>query len=523
VNLRTSLQAFACATALAAAPSRGMAQFPDDPAIDRRRVAELLGREAPAPDSAKQPRPFALAPFRALLAWNSKLPYTLNDGSLWAGRGFNASVTGGVTWRTRAGALALEAVIAPTITWSENRPFFVFPYPAGDRSSFASPWHLGRESADLPLRFGESAFTTIDAGSSSLTVSAGPVAIGATTAPAWWGPALRNTLVLSSNAPGIPRAFVRTSRPLRTAIGGLEAELIAGTLTESRFFDRDAANDYRGVSGVRVALRPAFDSGLTLGVSRVVYGPVASAGGFAGHALDALTWWKPLALLSDSVPGGGSPQERDQVTSLFGRWVFPQAGSEVYAEWARQELPRSIREFLESPQHTQGYTIGLQSARKLTSRNSVVRVQAEVTDLRQNQVYLRRPPPDFYSGRATLQGWTQRGQLIGAGIGPGANSQWFATDWLAEDWQAGAFIGRIRWEDDALYRQPNVRFTRHDVSLLYGARGAWRGPGIDYGGSLTVQRRLNYLFQNETFNAGEKGGNPVDVSNVSLTFTLTPR
>lgn len=526
MNTRTSLAGVTFIMA-AVLPATAMAQFPDDAASDRARLGQLIGpaglsaSATASHDSATTG--FSVARVRALIAWNSRLPYGFNDGPLWAGRGLNASLTGGLGWRARTGAARIEAVVAPTITHSENRPFFIVPYPGSDRSSFASPWHLDRQSADLPLRFGEAAFTTIGPGESALTVTVRGVAFGASTAAAWWGPAIRNTLILSSNAPGVPRAFLRTASPVRIPGGHLDAELIAGTLTESRFFDPDPATDYRSVSGLRLAFTPALDTGLTIGLSRVVYGPARGAGSFAPRALEALTWWRPLASLGDSLPDGASVQERDQLTSIFARWVFPEAGAELYAEWARQELPRSFHELLESPQHTQGFTIGTQWARRIQAPQGIVRVQTELSELRQNQVYPGRYPPDFYTGRATLHGWTQRGQLLGAGIGPGANSQWIATDWLATEWQGGMFLGRIRWEDDALYRQPHVRFTRHDVTLLYGGRGAWRGPRFDYGGSLTIQRRLNYLFQNEALNAGETNGNPVDITNVSLVLSMTPR
>ncbi|MHB1265135.1 MAG: capsule assembly Wzi family protein [Gemmatimonadaceae bacterium] len=170
---------------------------------------------------------------------------------------------------------------------SQNAPFFIFPYSGSDRSSFASPWHLGRSSADLPLRPGTGAITRIDPGMFAITLATRSVEIGATTANSWWGPAIRSSLVLSNNAPGIPRVFVRTARPAPNRLGPVHAELIAGTLTESRFFDRSASNDYRSVSGVRVALRAAFDTGLTLGASR---------------------------------------QTRDQLTSLFGRWAIRRRG-----------------------------------------------------------------------------------------------------------------------------------------------------------------------------------------------------
>ena len=46
--------------------------------------------------------------------------------------------------------------------------------------------------------------------------------------------------------------------------------MILGGLTESPFFDYDRGNDTRSLSGVLVTFRPAIDTGLTLGLSRLV-------------------------------------------------------------------------------------------------------------------------------------------------------------------------------------------------------------------------------------------------------------
>ncbi len=60
--------------------------------------------------------------------------------------------------------------------------------------------------------------------------------------------------------------------------------------------------------------------------------------------------------------------------SLFGRWLFPKDHFELYFEWAKSELPRSLRDFVIAPQDAQGYTMGLQWA--LPARNnSTVRFQ----------------------------------------------------------------------------------------------------------------------------------------------------
>lgn len=87
---------------------------------------------------------------------NSGLPFSLNDGPLWAGAGSSALLTGG--FRATWGPLAL--VLAPQFAYSGNRTFsmpdprlFPLPLPVG-RDSLSSPWHVRPQSIDLPVRFG---------------------------------------------------------------------------------------------------------------------------------------------------------------------------------------------------------------------------------------------------------------------------------------------------------------------------------------------------------------------------------
>src|SRR5688572_32980018 len=106
------------------------------------------------------------------------------------------------------------------------------------------------------------------------------------------------------------------------------------------------------------------------------------------------------------------------------------------------DLPRNITELLTAAHHTGGWTFGFQWVQRKASE-SWLRLQSELTYLEQSRVFDDRPTPDFYSGQGSQQGYTQRGQVIGAAIGPGASSQWIAVDWLAPRWQLGGFGGRI--------------------------------------------------------------------------------
>jgi hypothetical protein len=483
---------------------------------DRDRLAELVPSVgvAPPPTSARLlGGSYRLIGPDVRLIWNSDIPYSLNDGALWAGRGLNSSVTFGAGAYYQRSNVGVDVVLAPSFVYSQNRPFDIFPGRDPGRSQYSSPWHLGGASADLPLRFGDRPVRRIDGGESRIEVRYRAAALGATTANEWWGPGIRNALVLSNNAPGIPRVYLRTARPVQTRIGDFNAELLAGTLTKSPFFDTLAASNYRSLSGLLLSFRPRADSGLTFGLARTVYVPASRAVPSVGASMKAFSW-RPDAFSGDTVGA-------DQITSLFARWLFPVAGFEVYGEWARMELPRSFAELAETPYDTQGYTLGFQWALPQARPGHVFRLQSELSYLEQSIVNPARPPVDFYAGRVASQGYTQRGQIIGAAIGPGGSSQWIAGDYFVPRWQLGLFVGRIRWEDNALYRQPFATFFSHDVTILSGVRGGVRLPNVDMSSELTVARRLNYLFQNGMSNP--LGVGTVRIQNVTLALRFIPR
>ena len=440
--------------------------------------------------AAECPRLGAISRPRVSLetSYNGGLPFSMNDGALWAGRGNNG--------RVRLGTSACQGRVtfhlAPEIVYSENREFDFIPSPRVDRSRYASPWHTAPESMDLPLRFGRRAFGGLAVGESSIRVDAGAVEGGLSTESEWWGPGIRNAITLSSNAPGIPRTFLRTKRPLPVPGGRLEAVWNLGVLVESRYFDFDRSNNLRSWNAAALAYTPSFEPGLTVGLARAVYAPLRSFTSLPAAGLDVLRdVGRPNARPADDsvrVPG------RDGFFSVFGRWVMPEDGLEVYGEWSRSQRPGSLRELLVAPQHTQGYTAGLQWARPLGG--GALRVQGEATNLEQSSTYRQERVVSFYKSRPVLQGYTHHGKVIGAAIGPGASSQWMAVDFFAPRWRAGLYGGRIRWENDTHYA---VRIVPtqwgHDVSLFGGVRLSAEVAGFSAAADLGSQMRYNYLFQ----------------------------
>jgi hypothetical protein len=444
--------------------------------------------------------------------YNSRLPFSLNDGAQWAGKGLTSTIRTGLRLESNSFSFSL----APQFIYEQNDVFTILPGTTPGRSTFSSPWHGETESADLPLRFGNQSNRILDLGDSWLEYHRGALAVGAATDEQWWGPGIRNALVMSNNAAGIPRLYLGTHHPIATRLGDVEFKWMVGGLTESLYFDTVSTNNIRSLSAAVVTLRTAFDTGLTVGLARSVYAPATSASNVLAHAFDVLALWNQTPDTIGRVPAHPS----DQILSLFGRWVFPESGVEVYTEWAKLFAP-DLREMLVAPQLHQGFTLGLQWVNPLAN-NRAFRLQGEATMLEQTPAAIRATTPLFYTSRFVPQGYTQRGQVIGAAIGPGGSSQFLAGDYLARGWRLGLELGRIRWEDESYYRSPNgVGFSAHDVSIFAGLRGGTTMYGTDIDVEAITQKRLNYLFQSAV--GGYLEDRAFDVNNLTLKVAIAPR
>ena len=548
----------------------------NDATVDRDRLEELIGKVEPnrnilrsasqlTPRIDSEERP-ALRPLAPEVDWvrNSDLAFSLNQGSLWAGRGNSV--------RLRAGFQAdwgpVSLIVAPEWTHSQNRDFdlpdprftlaiaahlhgkYGFTHPAwwaqhtgplvDQRGNpFADPFYVRPNSIGRPIRFGDASFSAIHPGQSTLAVHTGAATFGISTENEWWGPGLRNAIALSDNAPGFAHFFARTGRPVSTAIGTFEGRLLLGTLQESSYFDDLSANDSRSFSGFAMTWQPPGLDELVLGVTRAVYRPVNGTSDVLPHLFDAFLTFpgrpddRPLTLRKANgdvtiLPDSTQTPGPDQIYSLFGRWVFPESGFEVYGEYSRTEFPASFRDFLEAPGHTQGYTLGLQWARALRGGQDAFRLQTEHTYLERSTTFRDRPVGTYYTSRAVPQGYTHQGRVLGAAIGPGASSHWLALDYFGPTWEVGLFGERIRWNNDALWDNPLVtrsaRWCKHDVTVRAGIRGGLSTAIGRFSASLAAGKRMNVFFQHFTIcGRDEDPAALIDINNKTLELKYSLR
>jgi hypothetical protein len=495
----------------------------------------LLLRSLSTQSSAPRADSAALRPTWGVVApdirytYNSDLAYSLNDGPVWAGRGSSYSIAGGL--RAEWGPVRLM-LVPEFVSW-ENQHYrgpddLLYPPIGGVRNPYSAPWYYNPQSIDLPWRHGDRAHDEISWGQSSIAADLGPVAVGASTENEWWGPGIRNALILSNNAPGFPKLFLRTARPIRTRVGDFEGRWLSGWLSQSDWFTTFANRDVNSISMLALTWRPP-SSNLFLGAARAVWTPEPSrkAHPFGRAFMVFNDVGQPNAWPFTNPTVAPGP---DQLFSLFWRWVLPNDGFEFWGEWGRAEFPVSLRDFLVQPNHTQGYTLGLQWLGEPQWRDVRLRTQAEATFLEQSTTFRQRLIGSWYTSRAVDEGYTHRGQVLGAAIGPGSSSQFIALGAYADRWNADLYVSRIRWQEDARSQiDPYPGYIgdgergacEHDVSFLPGIRGAASTPYGSLQLDYSFGWRLNTFFTHPSPCWQPLVGNR-DVHNKSLTMTFTP-
>jgi hypothetical protein len=422
--------------------------------------------------------------------YDSRYPRSLTDGVLWAGRGVSFALSAGA--RVRWGPLS--AVLDPTFAYAQNRSFDLAPETGrginrGGLSPFAYAYQQGH--IDWPERFGDQAFGVLDWGQSGIRVTLHPITVGLSSENMWWGPAMQNPNIMSNAGPGFPHLDLGTATPVSVGIGRLEARFLWGRLTESAYFDTVASNDHRLFAGFLVGFRPRGISGLTLGAGRVFYQTWDSLG--VSDFLDVFQTVLKVSLADSANPLGND--RRDQMLSLIARWTFPEVGFDAYVEWARNDHNWDFRDFVIQPDHSRAFTLGFQHL--LPGRGARVRLRGEVTTLGRPSTILVRGTPTYYVHHIVRQGYTHRGQLIGAPIGPGSQSQWLALDRYSPRGRLGLAFQRVRFDDDAYYRSfagPNL--FRGQQTELTGTLSGSRSLGpLGLSAALALSRELNRHYE----------------------------
>lgn len=368
------------------------------------------------------------------VTYNNNFPVGQNDGALWQGRGLNTVLSAGAYISYGP----FRASIRPNFIYSANEDFTLsrWPAPVG-----ISEYGYEFSVIDYPQRFGNASISNIDPGQSWIRADYRKFSVGISTSTMSLGPAVYNPIILSNNAPGFFRFFIETNQPVQTRIGNFEGNVFWGRLNESNYFDDDMSNDRQLINGLTLSFSPKYVEGLHFGLSRIFVDPILN---------DGVSFGDLFLALSPMQSGTHDDIDRLQMTSLFGRWKVPDYGFEFYAEWARNTAANNFRDLLLQPEYSRAYTLGFLK-RFVLSAEHWLSLNFEMTQIERTRSIEYRYSEPFYRSNAVIQGYTHQGQILGAGIGPGSNSQKVHLKYYWKRGLFGASFNRIVHDNTRLY------------------------------------------------------------------------
>ena len=436
-----------------------------------------------------------LLPITWLQQYNSHHPEGINDGAMVPARGYQTLFSGGLF--AKFGPLSIQ--LRPEIIYAENKEYQGFPKENSDEIWARYYWVLN--SIDLPERFGEKPYNKISWGQSSIRLTFWPVSIGFSNENLWWGPGMRNALLMTNSASGFKHLTLNTVKPIRTILGSFEGQIISGRLEPSGYLPPESdrfywgirrydpkPDDWRYFNGMILSYQPRWVPGLFLGVTRSFQVYSKDMGNSFG---DYFPIFIPLGLEADGADKEIA-KKRDQHASVFMRWLWPKTHGEIYFEYGREDYFWDKRDFKLEAAYSGAYILGLRKLIPLkTRKDEYIQVNMELTQLEMNQITVNRGGKSWYLHDMVRAGYTNEGQLLGAGIGPGSNLQTIHISWVKGLKMFGIQFERYVHNNDFHYTYLNdVR--SHWVDLSAALLGEWNYKNLLFNVTLETVKAINY-------------------------------
>ena len=474
------------------------------------------------------------------IEFNSHHPYNRNNGSMVPNRGHQHILSAGIY--TEIGPLSIQ--LKPEYLFSENKDFEGFGEgPNGhDPSIWAKRYELWNH-IDMPERFGEKSISKTLIGQSSIRLNYKGLSLGVSNENIWWGPSIRNSIMMSNHARGFKHVTFNTTKPLKTKIGNFEWQIISGRLESSGFTppntemeyagtklyvpkinQRKRTDDWRYLQGYSVSYSPKWISGLSLGFIRWVSAYSALYKGEYVWMEGSPTWFPAFQnLFRKNDRYQNYEQQSNQAAGVFLRWLWKDAKSEIYVDYNHNDSKQNIRDLLLDSDHSRAVTVGLQKIFKINNNDFLF--SWEWTQMEQTASRLLRNAGSWYEHGWTFDGYTNKGEVLGASIGPGSNSQYFALNRIRDKEKIGIALEIIDQDNDFYYEA----FARDRKSKSYYRR-YWKDFNLHLNFSkkykqfwlssnLMYSRSLNYQWDlDDTATEYYHPGN--DVNNFHMTLKL---
>ncbi|MCR4676278.1 MAG: capsule assembly Wzi family protein, partial [Sphaerochaetaceae bacterium] len=396
-------------------------------------------------------------------SYNTDCPYGQNDGSLWQGKGFNAQLRLGASYRTGNFVFTLR----PELDWSQNLEYET----KGDTYEYF--WG----GLDLPQRFGDSSFFTFNPGDSEVRFATEHFTVGAGFSALWTGPMYLNPVLHSNNAGSYPRAdlgIMNVVVPIPftdSKLGTIEAFYSLGILQNS-----DYARVEKGEKSLlhvaTFAFKPDFFKNLTLGVHIVDHDEFSTS--------SLLGFFKTLFSFKNG--------KEDFKWSFSFDLLFDEVGFEAYGEIGQDDYGLRIN----NSYHTMVFQLGMRKSFELVKNKLAGQVIFEYGNMEMSRDAFTQWSYNFYThgSSGTNASYTYLGQLLGAGTGYAGNSQYLAVQLYYPAGMTTVFAQRYNPDNNYTYNIVNHKDT--GTTYFRAVKGV-----LDLGVKTTV-----FVFDGMSLSAG---------------------
>lgn len=419
--------------------------------------------------------------------FNSHHPFGSNDGSMIPNRGFQTQLSIGVF--AKFGPLSVQ--LRPEVVFAQNRDYRGLSETGSSYAGFYN-------RIDLPERYGNGSYTDVNWGQSSVRLTFDPVSIGISNENLWWGPGVHNSLLMSNNAAGFKHATLNTTEPVQTPIGTFEGQLIAGKLEASGYELKGAgyrakSQNWRYINAIMLTYQPKWIPNLYLGVDRSFYVYRKDmARSFKGYfPVFTATLKKTITFVGETENITEEQVNQDQYFSAYARWVLPEAKAEVYFQFGRNDFSYDMRDLMLEPESSRAYTAGLRKLVALPQKDTYIQLGVELTQMQGSNTGTLRNQPNWYL-HYVAAGYTNKGEIIGAAIGPESNQQTFEVSWV----QGLKKIG-LRFD----HLNHNVALAKivdgeqeYWSDLVFGGQLDWNYKNLMFNSQLNYIHSKNYQY-----------------------------
>jgi hypothetical protein len=429
--------------------------------------------------------------------FNSDHPYGWNDGPMIPAKGLQELISFGIF--LQYGPLTIQ--LKPEFVNAANPEFSTFN-PNQFDVIFARYYDI-YNNVDLPVRFGTSTYRKAYWGQSSVRLNFKSLSVGLSTESLWWGPGIQNSLLMSNTAPGFPHITLNTIKPIKTPIGSFEGQIIGGRLENSGFaplqpdhfyFATDLyvpkPTDWRYLAGIVLTWQPKWIPGLFLGFDKSEQS--------YGKALSRIGDYFPLFPSIKTTNSLDHPINRqDQLSSIFIRWIWSKEHAEFYFEFGQYNNTQDFLQELLTPNNSRAYIFGIRKLLPFNkTRDENIMIGLEVTQLQENSLTNIKNGTEWYVSQSIKQGYTNQGQELGAGIGPGANMQSLDVSWVKGLKKIGLQLQRYVHNNDFYYYAfgDSQDYTRHWVDLSIAATGEWNYKNLIFNAKIQYIQSLDYQW-----------------------------